>query len=120
MAKRIFVLEDNDDIREIVSILLMEEHYEVIAYSSISALRKGVLTDGKADLFLLDVMLPDGNGMDYCKELRESVNTAKMPVVMMSANFTPDDMNDKCIAQDFIHKPFEIDDFIRRISAQIH
>ncbi|MCX2574899.1 response regulator transcription factor [Pedobacter sandarakinus] len=120
MGKRIFVLEDNDDIREIVSILLEEENYEVCAYSSIAEIRSGVALDSPADLFLLDVMVPDGNGMDYCTELKASPITAAMPVIMMSANFSKDDMYKRCKAQDYIHKPFEITDFVNRISAQIH
>ena len=120
MGKRIFVLEDNDDIREIVSILLEEENYEVFAYASIAALRMGVATGKQADLFLLDVMLPDGNGLDYCCELKAAEKTAAMPVIMMSANFSYTDMRTRCAAEDYIHKPFEINDFVKRISAQIH
>ncbi|MFD2287181.1 response regulator [Pedobacter petrophilus] len=120
MEKRIYVLEDNDDIREIVSILLQEENYEVFAFSNIAAFRSGVAKGKPADLFLLDVMLPDGNGMDYCSELKSSPVTARMPVVVMSANFSNKEINQRCFADDYIHKPFEIDDFVKRISAQIH
>ena len=120
MEKRIYVLEDNDDIREIVSLLLEEEHYEVFAYANIASLRLGLESGQPADLFLLDVMLPDGNGIDYCCELKASPGTAAMPVVMMSANFANDGKYKRCFAQDYIHKPFEIDDFVKRISAQIN
>ncbi|NTD97055.1 response regulator [Agrobacterium tumefaciens] len=120
MEKRIYVLEDNDDIREIVSMLLEEEQYEVFAYPNIASFRSGIAKGKPADLFLLDVMLPDGNGIDYCCELKSSPGTAGRPVVMMSANFSKDGMYKRCFAQDYIHKPFEIDDFVKRISAQIH
>ena len=120
MEKRIYVLEDNDDIREIVSLLLEEEKYEVFAFPNIAAFRFGLAKGKPADLFLLDVMLPDGNGMDYCSELKSSPVTSCMPVVMMSANFSNEEINKRCFADDYIHKPFEIDDFVKRISAQIH
>lgn len=119
MDKRICVLEDNEDIREIIGFILEDEHYKVKYFKNIQEFRKGAL-DFQADLFLLDVMLPDGNGLDLCCELKKLKETANMPIVMMSANFSDTEMRSRCHADDYIHKPFDINDFVIRLNAQIH
>lgn len=119
MDKRICVLEDNEDIREIIGFILEDERYKVKYFKNIQDFKKGA-NDFHADLFLLDVMLPDGNGLDLCCELKTNKETANMPIVMMSANFSDAEMKSKCHAEDYIHKPFDINDFLNRLNAQIH
>ncbi|MCZ4222445.1 response regulator transcription factor [Pedobacter rhodius] len=119
MGKRICVLEDNDAIREIISFILEEAQYEVKYFKNIKEFKQGA-NGFNANLFLLDVMLPDGNGLDLCCELKADSATADMPVVMMSANFSAAEMYSRCKAEDYIHKPFDIDDFVSRVDAQIH
>lgn len=119
MNKRICVLEDNEDIREIIGFILEDEQYEIKYFKNIKEFKRGV-NDFHADLFLLDVMLPDGNGLELCSELKANKETAHMPIVMMSANFSDSEMQSKCNANDYIHKPFDIYDFVNRLDAQIH
>ncbi|MFC3562786.1 response regulator transcription factor [Pedobacter jamesrossensis] len=119
MTKRICVLEDNDDIIEIIGFILEEEHYEVKYFKNIQDFKKGA-NAFRANLFLLDVMLPDGNGLDLCCELKANKETSNMPIVMMSANFSDAEMRSRCNAEDYINKPFDIDDFVSRVDAQIH
>ncbi|WP_443946821.1 response regulator transcription factor [Pedobacter sp. AW1-32] len=119
MRNKILVLEDNEDIRDIIAILLEEENFEVHACASVEAFRAEAakLTP---DLYLLDVMLPDGNGLDICCELKADKITEHKPVVMMSANFSEREVMKRCKAEDYIHKPFDIDDFVRRVSLHAH
>ncbi|MDN3588957.1 response regulator [Pedobacter aquatilis] len=119
MGKRICVLEDNEDIRDIIGYILSEGEYEVKYFANIADFKSGA-TEFNANLFLLDVMLPDGNGIDLCCELKADEKTQHMPIVMMSANFSSAEMKSKCKADDFIPKPFDIDDFVHRLDAQIH
>lgn len=119
MDKRICVLEDNDDIREIISFILEEEPYEVKYFTNIQEFKNGA-DSFHANLFLLDVMLPDGNGLDLCDEIKANKDTANMPIVMMSANFSDADLRRSTCAEDYIHKPFDVNDFIKRLAAQIH
>ncbi|WP_316736660.1 response regulator transcription factor [Pedobacter aquatilis] len=119
MGKRICVLEDNEDIRDIIGYILNEEEYEVKYFSNIADFKNGA-NKFDANLYLLDVMLPDGNGIDLCCELKADKKTQNMPIVMMSANYSPAEMKNKCMADDFIPKPFDIDDFVHRLDAQIH
>lgn len=117
MAKRICVLEDNEFIREIIGFVLEEAQYEVKYFKNIKEFKLHA-NAFNANLFLIDVMLPDGNGIDLCLELKANAETATMPVVMMSADSCAE-IYGKCRAEDYIQKPFDIDDFVNRVSAQI-
>ncbi|MBC6110918.1 response regulator transcription factor [Pedobacter sp. CCM 8938] len=117
MRMRICVLEDNNDIREIVEFLLESEQYEVFSYANVCDFMNGALTR-QANAFVLDVMLPDGNGIEVCKVLKSLPETMHIPVLMMSANYSTTDANYNCSAEDFIKKPFDIVDFVNRVDLQ--
>lgn len=74
MAKQVFILEDDQGIRDILALILQDEGYEIRLFSNVKEFNlTGINTD--ADLYLLDVMLPDGNGMEVCKELKSNPET---------------------------------------------
>lgn len=113
------VLEDDRDIREIIGLLLDEENYEVKLYPDIRSFRKDLLfTD--PSLMILDVRLPDGSGHDLCREVKNDQRTLDVPVLMMSAHCSVADANRKCHPDDFIAKPFSIDDFVARVNAVVN
>src|SRR5690606_31020318 len=72
----------------------------------------------RPDLYILDIMLPDGNGIDLCRELKAEQSTQQTPIIMMSAHF--DKAEGQCDDQDFIAKTFDIDHFLSRITQQIN
>ncbi|WP_316801544.1 PleD family two-component system response regulator [Pedobacter frigidisoli] len=117
VKKRVCVLEDDDDIREIIIFLLETENYEVCSFATVGAFMEGA-RDARADAFVLDVMLPDGSGIEVCRILKANLSTCTVPVVMMSANYTKADVLHHCAAQDFISKPFDIGDFVHRVDNQ--
>ncbi len=119
MKKTVFVLEDNIDLIELFTILLEEESYQVSAFPSVSHFNK-VIKDKIPDIFLLDIMLPDGNGADICEKLKNDPKTKHVPVILMSANTTIADIKNKCLADDFIAKPFDIEDFISKVNRYIN
>ena len=114
--KEIFVVEDDDGIRELVEFLLEAHQYSVKAFPNVRAFHKAVPRK-LPDLFLLDIMLPDGNGLDLCKELKEGEKTSDIPVVLMSAHA---DINGIGGADDFIAKPFDVDELLKRIEKQFN
>jgi PleD family two-component response regulator len=65
MTKHICILEDDPGITDIIEILLSEEGYQVECYSKVHDFFSK--KDSRPDLFILDVMLPDGNGLEVCK-----------------------------------------------------
>jgi DNA-binding response OmpR family regulator len=117
--KCIYILEDNDDIRELLAYLLTEENYEVHGYPTIKSFRNKMLIT-RPDMVVLDVMLGDGNGMDVCDELKSNQQTIHIPVLMMSAHAYLGDIKQKCDAEDFISKPFDISDFVRKVDHYLH
>lgn len=115
MIKRIHVLEDDEDIRYIIEYLLKDEGYELQLSSSFSEL-KSKLKDSVPDLFILDVMLPDGDGADICKDLKSDLFTKHIPIIVMSANDQNKVKSLEAGANDYISKPFDIDYIVKRIN----
>lgn len=118
MRKKLCILEDDKDIREIIEFLFVSEDYEVWCFSTIKELmsRKNEVIP---DLFLLDVMLPDGNGIDVCNELNSLESTATVPVLMMSANTEANKISMACNAKGFISKPFDLDHMLHTVHQAI-
>ncbi|MEG9327316.1 Response regulator receiver domain-containing protein [Salinimicrobium catena] len=112
--KKIFIVEDDEGIRELVEFLLTTQDYSVQAFPNARTFQKTV-KEQVPDLFLLDIMLPDGNGLDLCKDLKESEETSHIPVVLMSAHANVDRLEG---ANDFIAKPFDVDELLLRIGKQ--
>lgn len=81
--KTILVVDDNQDIVNIVTITLEGHGYEVISASSGSDLLR-CLENQKPDLILLDIMLPDMNGLEILKRLKDNADTSSIPVVMLT------------------------------------
>lgn len=70
------------------------------------------------DLFLLDIQLPDGNGLRVCDALKDSPQFSHVPVVMMSANLEPIAFL-STRANGFIEKPFDLDRLLQRVASLI-
>ena len=112
--KQIFVVEDDEGIRELIEILLESHEYVVRTFPNARTFQSTVPRE-VPDLFLIDIMLPDGNGINLCKDLKASENTMQIPVVLMSAHA---DINHVEGADDFIAKPFDVDELLQRIHLQ--
>lgn len=111
----IFLLEDDRILSKGISIALEKDgHHITTAYGYVEALQKYTLK--KYDLFLLDINLPDGNGMNFCQKIRQ---TSQLPVLFLTANDTEDDMLNGYDAgcDDYISKPFSLAVLRRKVSA---
>lgn len=113
--KEIFIVEDDDGIRDLIEFLLVSQQYTVRTFPNARTFNKAV-PDDVPDLFLLDIMLPDGNGLDLCKALKKDKATQNIPVVLMSAHADISRMEG---ADDFIPKPFDVDELLQRIEKQL-
>jgi len=118
MKKRIHVLEDDKDIAFIIEFLLKDEGYEIQVSSTFKELKEK-LKDSIPDLFILDVMLPDGNGIDICRDLKTDVFTKHIPVIVMSANVRSKELSESVSPDDYISKPFDLDYIENRIKRLI-
>ncbi len=116
LKKNIYIVEDNDDIRELVGYLFESEGYHVTSFANATEFKTHLATS-LPDIFVLDVMLPDGNGMDICNKLKANNATANIPVLLMSANTNMTYIGKESRADDFISKPFDIDELVKRVST---
>jgi len=116
--KRIHILEDDQEIRNVIEILLKEEGFELQLSSSFSELKKNI-QDAMPDLFLLDVMLPDGNGAEICEDLKTDIFTKHIPIIVMSAQNNSEQKAIDAFADAYISKPFDIYDVLNQINTLI-
>ncbi|PEQ89849.1 DNA-binding response regulator [Bacillus sp. AFS006103] len=116
MTQRILVVEDEKQIAKILKLELEYEGYEVmVAYDGKSGLQAAL--DEKVDLILLDVMLPEMNGIEVLRRIRKENDL--LPVILLTArNMTIDKVAglDQG-ANDYITKPFEIEELLARIRS---
>ena len=71
------------------------------------------------DLYIFDVMLPDGSGIDLCEEIRKDVDNKNIPIIIMSAHATLDYICESCQPDDFIPKPFDLDTLLLKVQEII-
>jgi two-component system phosphate regulon response regulator PhoB len=114
MGKIIQVVEDDRDIRFILEYVLADLGFVLETFDSVKSFSHRGRTDN-VDLILLDVQLPDGNGIDLCRHLKTSELTKHIPIVIMSANASSTRAIIDGKADDFIAKPFDLDEFVARI-----
>ena len=106
--KRILIVEDEESLLKLETILLQVKGYEVTgAATGNIALEK--LDQGKFDLVLLDIMLPDIDGFEICSRIRKEPRTAGVPVVMLTAKKSQVDheRGTACGANAYLTKPFK-------------
>ena len=118
MSQKILIIEDEPDIRKTLEYNISREGYEVACASSLSEGRKK-LESASFSLLLLDLMLPDGSGLDLCRELKQDNSLSSMPVIILTAK---DDEVDKVVgfelgADDYVTKPFSVRELILRVKA---
>lgn len=112
--KTILIVEDDADIREILTFNVENAGYSVIGAASAEAAEGSA---GKASLILLDVMLPGMSGYQFAKELRSEGND--VPIIFLTARTAENDLLTGFSAggDDYISKPFSINEVLARIKA---
>jgi len=111
----VMVVEDEPSYLEALNIGLTVEGFIVVPASNLHDARE-LFSSMKPDLLLLDVMLPDGSGIDYCREVRSASNT---PVIMVSARHEEVDivLGLEFGAADYVTKPFRMRELVARMRA---
>lgn len=114
----IYIVEDDESIREIETIALKNSNYIVSAFENAKEFYKK-LDELVPDLILLDVMLPDESGYDIVRKLRKRPATQDISIIMVTAKTTEMDMIKGLDggADDYIKKPFSIMELITRVKA---
>ncbi|MDD6616200.1 MAG: response regulator transcription factor [Lachnospiraceae bacterium] len=116
----IYIVEDDENIREIEMFALKNAGYEVQGFENASSFYTKIKEKVPA-LVLLDIMLPDEDGLSVVKKLRYKTETRKVPVIMVTAKTTELDKVKGLDtgADDYITKPFGVMELISRVKALI-
>jgi len=116
--ERILVVEDESDLREVISYNLSREGFHVVsARDGGEGLRSAV--EKKPDLILLDLMLPDVDGLEVCRRVRQDPNIASTPIIMVTAKGEETDLvlGLGVGADDYVAKPFSVRELVARVKA---
>jgi two-component system, OmpR family, alkaline phosphatase synthesis response regulator PhoP len=118
MKEKILIVDDEKDIVKMIDYALKKEGYRTVScydgQDALDAARKE-----RPDLVVLDLMLPGIDGLDVCKQLKKSSDTAMIPIIMLTAKAQE---SDKVIglelgADDYVTKPFSPRELVARIKA---
>ena len=120
MAK-LLTVEDETAIRELLAFICETDGHEVVKAASLAEAREA-LRRGGLDLILLDVMLPDGSGFDFLREVRTDADSASVPVVMITARGDEADRVEglDAGADDYVVKPFSPRELVARVKAVLN
>ena len=118
LPKKILVVEDEPDILQLVKLYLEKEGFRTAtAVNGAQALKK--VKEDKPDLIVLDLMLPELDGLEVCKRLRSVPDTAMLPIIMLTAKAEESDtvIGLELGADDYVAKPFSPKALVARIKA---
>jgi len=118
MGKIIAVVDDEPDILELVSIHLRRASFAVETFQEAESFFK-FLGRKKPDLLILDLMLPDSDGMEICRYMKKKEQLSSIPIIMLTAR---SDETDKVLglemgADDYVTKPFSPRELVARVKA---
>lgn len=116
--KTVFVVEDEPDILALIAINLQKSGFDVEKYSEAGPMLK-TLKKRVPDLIILDLMLPDHDGLDICKSLKNSDTYSGIPIIMVTAKTEEFDvvLGLELGADDYIPKPFSPRELVARVKA---
>lgn len=118
MSYYIYIVDDEPDILELVNLSLTKAGFLTDTFERAEPMLKA-LAQKSPDLLILDLMLPDADGLELCKKLRSQDKYKKLPIVMLTARVELDDRITglEFGADDYITKPFAPKELIARINA---
>jgi CheY-like chemotaxis protein len=116
MKRVVLLIEDNDANRYLARFILEKNGFEVMEASNGAEGVKQAL-DRVPDLVLMDIEMPEMDGYEAASRLRASAKTARVPIMAFTSYAHPSD-RERALKQgfsDYLEKPFELDEFVRRV-----
>lgn len=116
--KKILIADDDPGILDALTIMLEEAGYTVKTTKDGSTLRD--MKEELPDLLLLDIWMSGWDGREACKILKYQELTKKIPIIIISANKDTEKIALDCGADDFLAKPFQMDDLLGKVEKYIN
>jgi two-component system alkaline phosphatase synthesis response regulator PhoP len=115
MTHRILIVDDEPAVTDLLAYNLRKAHYDVVTAADGRAALQ-LATESKPDLILLDLMIPEVDGLDVCRELRKS---SGVPIIMITARGEEVDrvVGLEVGADDYVTKPFSVRELMARVKA---
>ncbi len=114
MIKKIYVVDDDEGILDGFQVMLESEGYHV-EISQNADMLVNLPKNKIPDLIILDILLSGQDGRDICTQLKNNPNMKRIPIIMVSAHPNAEKSVQNCGADEFLNKPFEIDDLLKKI-----
>lgn len=114
MDIKVFVVDDDEGILEAIQIMLETEGYQVTVSSKANGIVEKV-QQLSPDVIILDVLLSGEDGREVAKKLKHNSSTKRIPIIMISAHPSAEKTVKQYGADDFIPKPFEVDQLLHKI-----
>jgi len=113
LKKNILIIENDDDIRMIVEMILQEQGYDTLSIPEPKDIT--ALISFHPDLILLDEFINNQPGHRLCRKIKQVPALAAVPVIILSTAHNIELIASECAANDFIRKPFDVDDMIAKV-----
>ena len=117
--EKILVLDDDPDIGTMIKMMLEYKGYNVVVSDRADHAAEALLNND-IDLVIMDMLLSGVNGTDLCSELKKNSSTAGVPVIMISAHPNAKEICLQAGADEFISKPFDMQDILSKIDRLIN
>ena len=116
--KKVYVAEDDLNILFALDTMLEDAGYDVI----LSHCGAPIMQDNlpRADLFILDKMMPDVDGMEVCRHLKSQLSTKSVPVIMISALRNFGNQALRAGVDDYLEKPFQMQELLKMVAKHTH
>ncbi len=114
----ILVLDDDPDICTMIK-LMLEYHGFTVYTADTQSRMEMLLAENKIDLVIMDMLLSGVNGADICRKLKNDPQKLSLPIIMLSAH---PNAHEDCLAagaDDFLGKPFEMDELVKKIRKNL-
>jgi DNA-binding response OmpR family regulator len=122
MGPTILIVDDDPNIRELLSVNLIARGYAVIEAENGRA-AMGKVRETAVDLIILDIMMPEIDGWEFCKFIRDDPQLEKIKIIMLTARGTEKDKligREIFFADEYMTKPFDVDEVIASIERLLH
>jgi DNA-binding response OmpR family regulator len=117
--KRILVIDDDPDIGLMIKMMLEFRGYWVMVMDRAEKTEE-IMRTNKIDLVIMDMLLSGVNGVDICREIKQTDDIRDIPAIMISAHPNAKETCLEAGADDFISKPFDMDDMLGKIKRLVN